>query len=32
VRFVAVLSIPDSYTNYRVNIDVTSDGRKKLSV
>ncbi len=32
VRFVAVLSIPDSYTNYRVNIDVTPDGRKKLSV
>lgn len=32
VRFVAILSIPDSYTNYRVNIDVSRDGQKKLSV
>ncbi len=32
VRFVAVLSIPDSYTNYRVNIDISSDGKKTLSI
>ncbi len=32
VRFIAILSIPDSYTNYRVNIDVYKDGTKKLSV
>lgn len=32
VRFVAVLTIPDSYTNYRVNIDISSTGTKKLSV
>ena len=32
VRFVAILSKPDSYTNYRINIDITADGKKKLSV
>lgn len=32
VRFVAVLTIPDSYTNYRVNIDISATGTKKLSV
>lgn len=32
VRFVAILSIPDSYTNYRVNIDIDSQGRKNLSI
>lgn len=32
VRFVAYLSIPDTYTNYRVNIDVTPDGKEKKSL
>lgn len=32
VRFIAVLSIPDSYTNYRVNIDIDNNGKKTLSV
>lgn len=32
VRFIAVLSIPDSYTNYRVNIDIDMLGKKTLSV
>ena len=32
VRFIAVLSIPDSYTNYRVNIDIDAQGKKTLSV
>ena len=32
VRFIAILSIPDSYTNYRVNIDVSFDGKKRLSI
>lgn len=32
VRFVAVLSIPDGYTNYHVNIDIDDEGRKKLSL
>lgn len=32
VRFVAILSVPDSYTNYRINIDITPDGKKKISV
>ncbi len=32
MRFVAILSIPDSYTNYRVNIDIDDNGRKTLSV
>lgn len=32
IRFVAILSIPDSYTNYRVNIDITPNGKKKLSI
>lgn len=32
VRFVAILAIPDSYTNYRVNIDISSDGKKGFSL
>jgi len=32
VRFVAIISIPDSYTNYRVNIDITPSGKRNLSV
>lgn len=32
VRFVAVLTIPDGYTNYRVNIDIDDSGKKKLSL
>lgn len=32
VRFVAVLSIPDSYTNYRVNIDIEPNGKKQMSI
>lgn len=32
VRFIAVLSIPDSYTNYRVNIDIDDNGKKTISV
>lgn len=32
VRFIAILSIPDSYTNYRVNIDIDHNGKKSLSV
>lgn len=32
VRFVAILVRPDSYTNYRINIDITPDGKKKLSI
>lgn len=32
IRFTAILSIPDSYTNYRVNIDITPEGKKKLSI
>lgn len=32
VRFVAILVRPDSYTNYRVNIDITPDGKRKLSI
>lgn len=30
VTFVAVLAIPDSYTNYRINIVVGPDGQKTL--
>ncbi|MBQ0073891.1 MAG: DUF4738 domain-containing protein [Prevotella sp.] len=32
VTFVAVLTIPDSYTNYRVNILISPDGKKTLSL
>lgn len=32
VNFIAVLTIPESYTNYRVNILVTPEGKKFLSV
>lgn len=32
VRFVAILYIPDSYSYYRVCIDIDKNGRKKLSV
>lgn len=32
VRFVAILAIPESYTTYRVNIDIDAQGRKTLSV
>ncbi len=32
IRFVAILSIPDTYTNYRVNIDINEEGRKVLSI
>lgn len=32
VRFVAILSIPDGYTNYRVNIDIDEKGKKSLSL
>lgn len=32
VTFVAVITIPDSYTNYRVNILISPDGKKTLSL
>lgn len=32
VRFIAILSIPDSYTNYRINIDITPEGKKIISI
>lgn len=32
VRFVAVLTIPDGYTNYRVNIFIDEQGKKTLSL
>ena len=32
VRFVAILSVPDTYTNYRVNIDITPSGKKIISI
>lgn len=32
VKFVAILSIPDGYTNYRVNIIIDDNGKKKLSL
>lgn len=32
VRFVATLAIPDSYTTYRINIDIDSNGHRTLSL
>lgn len=32
VEFVAILSMPDSYTNYRVNIIVSPDGKYSMSL
>lgn len=32
VRFIAILSIPDGYTTYRVNIDINDKGEKRFSL
>lgn len=32
VRFVAIITIPNSYTNYHVNIDISSNGQKTFSL